>query len=298
MNRMLKGYLFVIGSAVIFGLMPLGAKIIYANGLNPMSLVFFRNALALPALYMLQRPDSVRVKASRNDVVKMVVLAMFGSVVTPVLLFSSYNYISSGMATTLHFVYPAIVIVLEMVVFHVKVSKRSWLCVGLCLAGIALFYTPDGSASLFGVFLALLSGITFAFYIVLLPRFDLGHLSGFQFSFYLSMICSASMAMICGATGSFRIPVSLIGWIACTVFSLVLCIGAVILFRDGTLIVGGQKAAILSTFEPITSVVVGLVVFHEVLGLRTAIGSVLILAATILIAMGDAKKQENTGEES
>ena len=55
MSRTVKGYLFSILSAVVFGSLPAIAKLIYAEGLNPLSLVFFRNALAVPVLFGIHR---------------------------------------------------------------------------------------------------------------------------------------------------------------------------------------------------------------------------------------------------
>ena len=55
MSRTVKGYLFSILSAVVFGSLPAIAKLIYAEGLNPLSLVFFRNALAVPVLFGILR---------------------------------------------------------------------------------------------------------------------------------------------------------------------------------------------------------------------------------------------------
>ena len=47
-GKLIKGYLAVIISAILYGCMPLMAKYIYADGVNPMTLVFLRNFLALP----------------------------------------------------------------------------------------------------------------------------------------------------------------------------------------------------------------------------------------------------------
>ena len=49
-GKLIKGYIAVILSAVLYGCMPLMAKYVYADGVNPMTLVFLRNFLALPAL--------------------------------------------------------------------------------------------------------------------------------------------------------------------------------------------------------------------------------------------------------
>ena len=49
-GKLIKGYIAVILSAVLYGCMPLMAKYIYAEGVNPMTLVFLRNFLALPVI--------------------------------------------------------------------------------------------------------------------------------------------------------------------------------------------------------------------------------------------------------
>ena len=59
------------------------------------------------------------------------------------------------------------------------------------------------------------------------------------------------------------------------------------LFQKGTLLIGPQRAAILSTFEPITSLVIGILVFDEQLSLRSAAGVTRILTAVPLIALSD-----------
>lgn len=290
MNRFVKGYLFVIASAVIFGCMPLGAKFIYANGVNPISLAFYRNFLSLPVMFLLVKRSGESLKVSRRDLIKLIILSILGCICTPTLLYASYNYISSGTSTTLHFVYPAVVILAETLFCKVRLQPRQLLCVVLCLLGIGMFYVPGSELDPFGSALAILSGITYATYIVLLSAFHLEHISGFKFSLYLSSICSLVMPFLCIPTGSFTAPANLPCWIICFLFSLILCIGAVVLFRQGTLLIGGQRASILSTFEPITSIFIGTLLFGEPFGWRTAAGSVLIILATILIAVFDAKR--------
>ena len=66
MNRtnLIKGYIYSIVSAVIFGCMPLMAKYIYADGVNAISLVFLRNLIALPSLAVLALMQQKTLKIS------------------------------------------------------------------------------------------------------------------------------------------------------------------------------------------------------------------------------------------
>lgn len=289
-RQQIRGYLFVIASAIIFGCMPLGAKFIYSNGVNSISLVFYRNLLALPITLLIVKRGGESLAVSQNDFLRLLILSLLGCALTPALMFSAYHYISSGLTTTLHFIYPAAVILGETLFFKEKLHFRQAFCVGLCLLGMSLFYSPGGGINFLGILLALLSGITYAAYIVLLSRFQLEHISGFKFTLYLSALCSMSLAVVCVPTKSFTLPNNPTGWLACFAFSLILSLGAVVLFRQGTMLIGGQRASILSTFEPITSIFIGISLFHEPFGWRTAAGTLLILAATILIAVFDSKK--------
>ena len=72
----------------------------------------------------------------------------------------------------------------------------------------------------------------------------------------------------------------------------VILFGAAVLFQQGTLIIGGQLASILSTAEPIVSMIVGVLVFREALTAQTAIGAVLVVAASILIVALDIRKAD------
>ena len=279
-----KGYVYVIVSAVLFGCMPLGAKYVYANGVNPMSLVLYRNCLSLPVMLWMVKSRGESLKLTSRDLGKLLALSVLGSVLTPALLYASYNYVSSGTATTLHFVYPAVVILAETLFCRVPLRLRQLVCVALCMAGIGMFYTPGGNVDILGGALSLLSGVTYGSYIVLLARLDTEHISGVKLSFYLSLICSGIMLLACVLTGQLTLPGNLLCWGICFVFSLTLCVGAVVLFRQGTQIIGGQKAAILSTFEPITGIFVGILMFREPFGWKVALGSILVLAAAVLIA--------------
>ena len=98
------------------------------------------------------------------------------------------------------------------------------------------------------------------------------------------------MGIACVATDNLVLPQSLAGWGWCLLFALGVTAGAVVLFQQGTFCIGPERASILSTFEPITSVVVGVVFMEEVIGLRDYVGIALVLAASVLIALFDMKK--------
>lgn len=290
-KSLFKGYLLVIISAVIFGLMPLMAKFIYREGITPQSLVLLRTGLATPFLLILTVLTKGKLKLAPRAIPSVSLIALMGCALTPLLLFSSYNYMPSGAATVLHFVYPAAVVIGELLFLKKKLTKGQLLSIILCVAGIALFYNPENKLDLTGSVIAILSGITYASYIILLSGFKYKEISGFAFSFWVSAISAVIMLIVCLATDTLTLPTSLGGWLLTILFAVSLNVCAVVLFQKGTFIIGGSRAAVLSTFEPVTSVLAGIVFFNEGASILTILGTVLVLAASVLIAMADIKSE-------
>ena len=287
-KRILKGYIFVIISAVIFGCMPLMAKHIYADGVNSLTLVFLRNLFSLPVLAALALIEKRSLKISPRTFPKIGVISLFGYVLTPYLLFTSYDYMDSGAATVLHFVYPIAVILIELIFLKKGVSLGGIIGIALFANGLPLFYTPGASIGLVGSIISISSGITYAIYIVLISKLKPSD-GGFTFCFYLALSASVVLFLIAIIAGQLAMPKSLIPWILCIVFGFAVNGGAMMLFQRGTLIIGGTKASILSALEPVTSLIVGAAFLSEDAGVLAVVGSALVILASIVIALFDKK---------
>lgn len=294
-KKILLGYVCIILSAVIFGLMPLMASVIYADGVNSITLAFLRNCLSLPLIALLAFCSQGKVRMSVRALPRLCFISLMGCCLTPVLLFSSYNYIQSGTATVFHFIYPAVVVLGEFLCLRTNKNRKHVLCVLLCMAGIALFYSPGHTLNLQGSLLALSSGITYAVYVIALSAYKHERGSVFGFSLCVSGIASVLLLSFCLLTGQLALPHTLRGWILSVGFACIVNAGAVALFQRGTFLIGGSRASILSTFEPITGVFVGIIAFRETVSPFTLVGTALVIAAGILIALFDVKKAKGDG---
>lgn len=290
-NKIIKGYIFAILSAVIYGLMPLMAKYIYADGVNALTLVFLRNFLALPSLAVLAFIKHRTLKIPLKTLPKISLLSLFGCCITPVLLFSSYNYMATGTATVFHFVYPSLVVLIGIIFLKKKVPLTTVISVILCFVGICLFYNPKEPFSFEGSAFSLASAITFAIYVTILSNYKNEKVTGLLFSFYIALISSIITFIICILTNSLSLPASLNGWILCIVFAFLVTTLAVVFFQQGAFIIGGEKTSILSALEPITGLVVGIIAFSEPATINVVIGSLLVVGASVLIAIADMRKK-------
>ena len=284
----------VIISAVIFGLMPLMTSVLKADGMNSYSIVMIRNMIPLPVLAGLALIQTKSMRVPVKALPTMAGAALMGCCITPLLLYMSYEMLGEfdGLATVFHFGYPAFVVVGGMLFFKQKIKGGTWLSLALCIVGIALFYDPNATLDLGGAGLALLSGVTYAVYVLILSAFKYKNINSFLFSFYLSSVTTIVMFLYCLLSVNLVFPSSFGGWAMAIFFGLIVNVGAMVLFQKGTFMIGGQRSSILSTMEPLTSVV--LVIFSAGIAnitIGTWIGSVLVIASTVLIAVFDSKKE-------
>ncbi|HAE91300.1 DMT family transporter [Tissierella praeacuta] len=287
MNTKLKGIFSVMISAIIFGSMPLMAKIVFNEGGNPTSLAFYRFLLIIPFLYILiKRNKEETLKITKDEFKKIILVGTIGYGATALLLYLSYNYIPSGMATTIHFVYPVFVILGCILFFKEKPNIIKIISVILCVLGVLMFYDGNGNINFMGIFLAFASSITFAFYTIYLDKSGLKEMNTVKLTFYLCSIAAVMMFIFSIITKTFTIHMKPLGWLMSLFLSLSVGLG-VNLFQIGIKIVGPQSTSILSTFEPITSVIIGVLILNESFGIRTFIGIGAILIAVILISIFD-----------
>ena len=284
------GAALILAASFLYGIMPLFSIIAYQYGSNANTAAFFRFLFcALICAVIVAVSPKLSFRISKQHMREILPLSFFYAV-TPILLFSAYEEIGSGLSTTLHFAYPIMVIVITGIWLRAGFHRMHILCMVLCSAGILCFYTPGGEISGIGMVYAIGSGFTFAMYIVFLGK---SHLSGvpiFTVTFWLTALSTVQIGIIGAALGklTFALPWQAhAGHLALAFFSTVL---ALALFQRGVFMTGGVKASLLSTFEPLTGVMVGLLVYHEVFTARTAIGIVLILLSTVLLVFAGKKQ--------
>lgn len=128
----IKGILFTILSAIIFGFTPALANITYKLGNNSLSMTFFRNLLAIPILFFILKHKKISLRTEKKEVKNIFILSLIGVALTTALLYSSYSYIGVGAATTLHFMYPIFVAVTCKLFFKESLGKSKVLALIIC----------------------------------------------------------------------------------------------------------------------------------------------------------------------
>ncbi|MBQ6807542.1 MAG: EamA family transporter [Firmicutes bacterium] len=296
MSNYFKGIFYTTFSAFLYGLSPWAVTFIVSQGGNSFSNCFLRCLLCLPFafLLLLRLPREER-KLQRAEIKQMIILALsLGT--TMMMLIGSYSLVGTSMATSLHFSYPAFTLLGCLIFCKEKIRPLSAVCVGMTLVGVVLCYSPGHIGNLLGTLVAFASGATFAWYMIYLDKSGLSKMPPMKLAFYLHLFMAVLTGAVAVLAGKFPVSMSWSGWGMQLVLSLTLALGAATLLPMGIRHIGPQRASILSTFEPLTAILVGLLVLGEPYTGKTILGMTLILAAVVVLTLADGKQEKQPSE--
>lgn len=283
----LIGYPAGIMTGVTYGLNPLFAMPLLMAGAAVQSVLFFRYAIAVILLggYMLISRQGFKVNSRQ-----MAILLALGLLYTSssLCLFEAYNYIASGLATTLVFLYPVLVAII--MVFMGKIpSWPVWLSIAATFAGVVIMTGggDSGTTDPAGIWLSVASALAYAFFIVIINRSKV--ISGISNSLLTFYVLSVGAMVFLGIAACSGTPLhdhlcSIQAWGYLIGLAILPTIVSTATLAIATRNIGATKASVLGVFEPITAILVGAIAFGEPLTAGIIAGiSISVVAVTVMI---------------
>lgn len=292
MNEKTKGIILVMVSAFIFGFTPILGKLSYAGGNNAVMLTFLRAFLALPLLYVMLRVKNISFSLTKKEKRDILFLSVFGSSLTTLTLYASYNFIPIGLATTLHFLFPSLVLVYSIIFLGDKARKQQILALLISSIGILLFCEFGSHISATGIMLAIISAAAWAFAIVFQYHSGLVYLHPLKLCFYQSCVVSVTMLLFGILSGKFTLNMTPMAFGYSIIISLCVSIGALSCLQMGIKHVGSTAASILSMLEPITSIVFSLLILNETITIKKGIGCIAIIVGVVILTLFSNDKKQ------
>jgi drug/metabolite transporter (DMT)-like permease len=285
-RRRRAGLAACLCSAVGFGALPVLGKDAYDAGLGPLSLLWGRFGLAAVAFWLLVIFAVRPARPSRALVVTGLLMGALGYAVEAGLFFVALERIDASLVELLLYAYPAIVTAAALAGGREAPGPR--LLGALALATLGVIFVFAGSLASgvdpAGLALGLGAAAVYAGYILVGER----------------VVADAHPVLLAalvatGATTSFTLagllhggrlptPMTADGWTAVAVIAAVATVIPMAALFAGIERVGAPTASIVSTFEPVVTVVLAGLVLGETLSLVEATGAACVLAAVRLLA--------------
>lgn len=287
MNKF-KGFLYGIVASSTFGLLPLFTLPVMGEGLTTFSILSYRMLFASILVAVLMLIGRVSFATNLKELRWFAILGFlyYGSAA---LLFQAYGGMASGLATTLHFMYPVSVTIIMALVYKQRPSVVTICAIILSLIGVALLCLRESStgvSSLLSVFLVLLSGVCYAVYLVLVSTVRrINQQNSQKLTFYVLMFSGAFFMLSTLQGGGLQIiPSASAGINLLLMATLPTLLSNLALVRSVKNI-GSTLTSVLGAMEPLTAIIVGILVFDESLRGLMIVGIILILVSVSLIVL-------------
>jgi len=282
------GVLLIIISATSFGAMPIFAHFAYASGVTPLTALFFRFAIAAICLctYLIIR--KIPLPRSKN-LRTLILLGSIGFVLQSLSFFTALTVASPGLVVLLLYLYPTIVVVISILILHRPSSLIKLIALGAALLGTVLTIGAVRETQTLGVILGLISASVYATYVLIGEQ-----VMEEESPLTACTVMISSAAIVYGGIVAIRgvsLPTLLFGWFAIAALALISTILAIGTLFAGIKLLGAPTAAMLSTLEPVVTIVLSMMILHQSVTKTQLIGGALILVAVVIMAIEKSANQ-------
>jgi drug/metabolite transporter (DMT)-like permease len=285
--KQLTGILLIAVSAASFGTLAIFGRFLYADGLDTFTMLFLRFGIAavlMAVILFVRRETFPRGKI----LLQLIGMGALGYVGQSFSYLTAIKYASAGLVALLLYLYPMFVFILSVIVLRERITWLKIVALVLALMGTALTVDPVGG-QIQGILLAICAALIYSVYIIVGTKV-MKHVSPVQ----SSTVIFASTGAVYGtlmAVHGVHLPASGSGWLGIAGIVLIATVIPVVTFLAGLERIGPTNAAMLSTLEPVVTVLLAAWIFDERLKPIVMLGGGLILVAVLLLTRGELEKK-------
>ena len=273
------GVLLIVVSAASFGALPIFARLAYRAGAEPTTLLMLRFSIASVVMMVLMALRRVAFPR-RRILLGLVLMGGVGYVGQSLAYFTALTMVSAGLVALLLYLYPAIVTVFSAIFFKERLTVAKTGALVLALVGTALTLGPTGNGRVLGIILAIASAVIYSVYIIVGSR-----IIPYTSAIAASTVIMFSAAVVYAGVVAVRGPVfpqTPLSWLFIFAIALVSTVLPFITFLAGLERVGPTRASMISTFEPMVSVILATIILGETFSPLQVLGGILILVAVMV----------------
>ena len=292
MNR-IKGILYAAVSSSTFGLAPFFSLTLLLAGFSAFEVLSYRWGVATIALTLFGWCSGCSFRLEKKDFLVVLLLSLLRAV-TSFSLLIAYQNIATGVASTIHFMYPLAVSLVMMYFFQEKKSLWVMFAVFMSLLGAALLSSGELEAkngdTIVGLVAACVSVFYYAGYIVGVRMTRAVRINSTVLTCYVMGLGTVLYFIGALTTSGLRLVADGYTWLIILGLALPATAISNITLVRAIKYAGPTLTSILGAMEPLTAVVIGVFVFKELFTLNSAIGIILILLAVSVVIF---RKQKN-----
>lgn len=277
------GALFVFCSAAGFATLGIFGTVAGDVGLSIPTVLFFRFTLATVLVWaILGVRGRLKLLRGRNLLIG-IALGAFGYAAMSGLYFLGLEFMTAGMVGIILYTYPVFVLVLAAAFLNESIGRRSVAALAVTLSGIVLITGANpAAADPRGVGIMLLGALIYASYITV-SRTTLEDVAAPILTAHVLPAAAVTFLVIGLGTDSLAMPSGAVAWGSVLGIAVFATAVPIFTFFAGLSRIGAGPAAILSTVEPVITVVLGAIFLAEPVSAVVVGGGSLVLLGVVLV---------------
>lgn len=293
----MAGYLYVMATAFMWGMIGVFSKYILAEGISALEIAFWR-ALFGWIFFLIHALAAGQAKVHRTD---LPALLGFGFICVT-LFYGAYQLairdVGMALAAVLLYTAPAWVALLSRLVLKERMTTAKTICVTMTIIGVTaislgpqLLSGASFDLNVFGLAAGLVSGFTYALYYIFGKKFLHRYPTPTIFAYALPFGALLLFPFI-----DF-VPKTPLAWALLIGMALVTTYGAFSTYYAGLKRMEATHASVIATFEPVVAALFAYALFGETFSLPGYLGSLLIIGAVLLIILTNKKAPQTVAKE-
>lgn len=288
-----KGILYAALSSSTFGLAPFFSLLLLAAGYSSFEVLSYRWGVASLFLGTCGVFAGRSFRLQGRELVTVFLLSLFRAA-TSLSLIIAYQNIASGVASTIHFMYPLAVAVAMMSFFREKGSVWIFTAIGISIVGAVMLSSGNVDFSqgntLLGIISACISVFSYGGYIIGVRKSRAAEIDSVVLTTYV-MAFGAAMFIIGGwCTGGVRIETDGMLWLYILGLALPATAVSNMALVQAIKCIGPTLTSIFGAMEPLTAVVIGVLFFCEPFTMQGLAGILLIVASVTIVVLCSNRK--------
>ncbi|MFB6132744.1 MAG: DMT family transporter [Halanaeroarchaeum sp.] len=283
-----RGVALAILSAAGFGTLAIFGRVAEAAGLSIPTLLAYRFTLAVPMVWgYLGWRGRLRVLHGRRLGVALALGALGYAAMSGLFLWG-VSLLNAGLAGILLYTYPAMVVVIAAAVLDERVTVRTVAAVVVAMAGVALVSGAQPRwIDPLGIAVLLAAAVVYASYISV-SRVVLDQVDAAVLTAHVIPAAGASFVAYGAVRGTLSLPTTVAQWgIVVGVAALATAI-PILAFFSAVALIGASRTSVVSTFEPVFTVALGVAILGEPLTVATVVGGAAVVAGVLLVQSREA----------
>jgi drug/metabolite transporter (DMT)-like permease len=285
-KKFYTGVYLIVLSAAGFGVMPIFALYAYQSKINVTTLLFIRFALSAAAFWSFLRITKQKLNSPPKQLGAFFLMGGVLYTLQSTLYFNSLRFISASLTALLFYTYPIIVSLLSFFTGNEKLTKRHILAIISTSLGLMLVLGMPGNNRLSpaGILLALGAALVYSGYIWLGDRL-VQKVPSMVSSSLVTLFTTLSFTVIGLGMKTLSFNFGAKAWfpiIGIIIFSTMMAISA---FFKGLELTGPATASILSTMEPLVTIGLSIILFHDRLTAYQWFGGLAVISGAIIVVL-------------